>query len=864
MISTRWLFLTVALTLGSAPLPVFSQVPARPSPAEAEQILRTRPEVVHQLRERLEASGLTPAQIRARLQAEGYPSSLLDAYLAGSDEEPSTLPGDEVFSAVRALGIIEAAELDTLRRAVSPRRITVAQIDSLLQRFADSLDIDVTVLSSQPDTLPRSIRELLQRRTELLRLERMARERVDSGYTIFGLDIFRRSTSEFDANLHGPVDPNYRLGPGDQLVLVLTGDVEAAYPLEVTREGFIVVPRAGQMHVANLTMAQLEELLFSRLGRIYSGVSRSPGANTRFSVSMSRLRSIQVYVVGDVTEPGSYRVSGAGTMMSALYAARGPTENGSFRNVELRRGGAVVGRFDIYDYLLQGNSANDLRLQTGDVVFVPPRVSRVRVWGEVVRPATYELRPGESLAALIRAAGGFTATADRRRVQIERISPAAEGVVAASGRVLMDVSAADGGGPLTADVPVQDGDVVRVLALTERATQRIAVTGSVWTPGPVGFRAGMRLSEALRQAGGLQPDAYLGQVLVTRLRPDSSRVQLRAAIADTTGRALDDIELADGDEIQVFSQSEFRPRRYVVVSGAVRRSGRYPYREGMTLRDLALMAGGLQESAMLDRAEVARLPENRAGGVTARAIHVPLDSSYLFERGPDGRYMGPPGLPGPPGRSPEVALLPYDNVLFFRQPDWELPRTVALTGEVRFPGRYTLTSKSERLVDLIDRAGGLTEEAYAGGIVFNRRDRGLGRIGLDLPAALRNPRHRDNLLLVDGDSVAIPVYSAIVNVRGAVNTPVAVAYVPGRTIDYYIDAAGGSTRSGDLGRAFVTQPSGKVESRRRTIRPRPEPGAVVFVPLQEQRDRRDTGAILALTAQVLASVFGMLAVIRTL
>jgi polysaccharide biosynthesis/export protein len=354
---------------------------------------------------------------------------------------------------------------------------------------------------------------------------------------------------------------------------------------------------------------------------------------------------------------------------------------------------------------------------------------------------------------------------------------------------------------------------------------------------------------------------------------------------------VDDVLLADGDEIQVFSQTEFRPKRYVVVSGAVRNGGRFPYREGMTVRDLVLLAGGLEEGALLTEAEIARMPESRAQGVTARTMRVSLDSSYLFDRfasanaRPSGlavtHQQGGTAAAGDVelrrngdrgGRIPasEVELQPYDNVLILRQPNWSLPKSVVIAGEVRYPGRYTLTSKSERLSDLIERAGGLTRDAYPAGISFVRQDHELGRIGVDLPAVLKRSRHRDNLILVDGDSITIPIFTAVVNVRGAVNSPVAVAYVPGRDIDYYIGASGGPNRKGSTKHAYVTQPNGKVESRRGRgpllpgSVPKPQPGSQVFVPEKDPTDKKDYLAITGSVAQILGSVVAILAVVRTL
>jgi protein involved in polysaccharide export with SLBB domain len=376
----------------------------------------------------------------------------------------------------------------------------------------------------------------------------------------------------------------------------------------------------------------------------------------------------------------------------------------------------------------------------------------------------------------------------------------------------------------------------------------------------------MMLSQALRLAGGVKPDVYLGEVLISRLQSDSTRIQLRASLRDTIGTVAGDIPLNEDDQIRVFSVTEFRPTRYVAIGGAVRKSGRFPYREGMTMRDLVLLAGGLQEKAHLQAAEVARLPDDRAGGKLATTIRVPLDSSYLFERGPDGRYLGPPGLPAPAGTSPEVPLRPYDNVLILEQPDWSLQRTVVLSGEVRFPGTYALRSKGERLGDLIQRAGGLTDQAYADGVFFFRKRGSLGRIGVDLPRILRDPAFRDNLILQDGDSINLPQFSAVVDVRGAVSSPVAVAYVPGKNIDYYIGAAGGLNRKAEGNRAYVVQPNGKVESISRRFllpdgMPEPRPGSVVMVPEKDPNDRRDYTALATAAVQVAASLVAVVALI---
>jgi len=680
---------------------------------------------------------------------------------------------------------------------------------------------------------------------------------TDSGYVIFGLDVFRSTTSQFEPSLSGPVDANYRLGPGDRLVLIITGDVEASYDLPVTREGFVVIPQVGQVFVANLTLGDLDRVLYNRLSRVYSGVRANNQGTTRYSVSVARLRANQIYAVGDVRRPGSYMVSSAGTALTALYAAGGPTNNGSLRSIEVRRGGRTVDTLDVYAYLIRGDASHDVRLQTGDVLFVPVHGPRARILGEIARPATYELRPNETLADLLQDAGGLEATASVQRVLIDRIVPAAERTATGRDRITIDVSPTSLANSGAATIPIQNGDVVRVFPVAERVRNRIFVEGNVYMPGAQGLATGMTLSQALRRAG-LKGDTYLGEVLVTRLQPDSQRVQLRARLADTTGLVIDDFTLKEDDRVNVFSITNFRPTRFVSIGGAVRRSGRVLFREGMTLRDLVLLANGVQEGAYLNEAEIARLPESRAGGRTATTIRVQMDSTYLFERGPDGEYVGPPGIQVPAGGAPEVKLKPYDNVLIMRQPGWSLQRTVVLLGEVKFPGTYALTNQSERLSDLIKRAGGLTAEAYADGIVFTRRDNNIGRVGVELSTALRRYESSDNLILRDGDNITVPPFNATVAIRGAVNAPSTVAYVRGKGIDYYIDAAGGPAPKADEDHAYVTQPSGKLESVRHHFflpdeMPKPRPGSVVFVPEGDGQPKRDWIPLVTGLAQIIGS-----------
>ena len=801
------------------------------SPQQAQALLQQRPDLAAQVRQRVGSSGLTQAQIRDRLREQGYDPSLLDPYMGGAAGGEAAAPGNDVLGAMRALGI--AADTDL---TVAPRAATVP----------------VAPDDGRAKAVPTGPAE---------------------SERIFGLDLFRNPNSQFLPNLDGPVDPEYRLGPGDELVLILTGDVELAHTLQVTREGFVVIPQVGQLSVANLSLAQLDDLMYARLGKVYSGVRRGKDATTHFSVSVSRLRSVQVFVTGDVVAPGAYRISSAGTALTALYAAGGPSDRGSLRRVELRRGGTVVSRLDVYDYLLKGDASRDLRLRSGDVIFVGVHGPRVRIDGEITRPATYELVQTETLADLIAAAGGFTPTASGRRLSIERIIPALRRTPGGRDRAVIDVSL-----EATSSVTLEAGDIVRVRRVADRVRGRVIVSGQVWQPDTIGIGSGLTLSQALRRAGGLKPDALLGDVLISRLRDDSTRVQLRAEVRDTSGAVTNDIPLQEDDEITVFSKTEFRPDRYVAVTGSVRRGGRLAWREGMTLRDAVLQAGGLVEGASVEFAEIARRPEVLAPGELARTQRVTIDSSYLFD---EARRHG---------AAPEVALQPYDNVLLFRRPDYEASRVVVITGEVKYPGNYTLKTKSESIRDLVQRAGGLTQFANADGAVFSRVGasasyaagsdllRGAARaasdasprvrIGLDLAAALRNADTPDNLVLQAGDELAVPPLRKTVEIRGEVNSPSVTALAGGKSLGHYIRAGGGPTTKASARRAYVVQPNGKVESRRRLLwlidlDPTPRAGSTVIVPARNtETNRNDVLNTISTYAQLIASLVAVWAISR--
>jgi polysaccharide biosynthesis/export protein len=740
----------------------------------------TQDEVLRQLR----ASGMTRGQLQMRLQQMGHDPRLADQYFdameRGGTLDPTRPPSEELVGALTDMGIHLRSVPDTL----------AVRLDSL---YADSL----------------------------LRAAERSR--------IFGKTLFARATGQFEPMLTGPVSRDYQLGPGDEVWLILTGDVERSYPLSVTREGFLIIPQVGQVPVNGLTLDQLEDRLYTHLGRAYSGVRRGPEATTRFQVSLGQLRTSHVFVVGEVERPSGYHVSPMARVFNALYHAGGPNETGSFRRIAVRRDGRMIGEVDLYPYLLAGEEAADIRLQQGDMVFVPVAGPRVTVEGAARRDGIFEMKPGEGLRELLTFAGGIRPEAVLQRVQIDRILPPWEREPGRD-RALLDVDVTallvqEGG-----FFPLEDGDIVTLFTVSEERRNRVAVTGGVRRPGVYEWRPGMSLADLLDRADGLDEGAYTHRALVYRLQQDRSRAMLRASLEGPDPARL---ALADRDSVVVLREDSLRLPLTVSIQGFVKAPGEYPLARGMSLRDLVLAAGGFAEGANIATAEVAR-PMDFASRTdrTAEVFEVPLaDPAGSGSPSGSGNPDNADGVPRWRSESDEFVLLRGDRVYVRRGPGFEEARTVYVTGEVMSPGEYELDSRHTRISDIIQRAGGVTAEAYAEGFAITRESMVVAG---DLTAALRNPTARGNILLQAGDSLHVPRYDGTVNITGAVLLESKVLYDGRRSLLDYIERAGGFAENANRRAVVVTYPNGERRTVDRTFgfrrMPAVEPGSTIFVP----------------------------------
>jgi len=502
---------------------------------------------------------------------------------------------------------------------------------------------------------------------------------------------------------------------------------------------------------------------------------------------------------------------------------------------------------DLYGYILTGSKAADVRLQSGDVVFVPPIGKTVAIVGEVHRPAIYELAHGEGLQDLLRLSGGILTTAVVDRALVDRIVPFGQrDSLTGQDRIALDVPLRAILGDSTNNPAVLDRDIVQIFRIGDVRKNTVALTGAVVLhPGLFQWHPGMHMADLLTQAGGLTKDAYLDRAQVFRTNPDLSRSMFSFSLVKAImGEAYDNFELQELDSIAVSSVWDIRDRHAVTVSGSVRKPGSYEYLDGMTVMDLIFRAGGLKESAYPMVAEVSRVDSTTIATTKAAEVHrVAISRDYALHS-PDSSF----------------ALQKFDQVFVRETPDWELQQNVAIAGEVMYPGVYSLQKRDERLSSLLRRAGGLKPSAYPRAATFTRKKGNAGRLAVNVEKVARKHGGRDDLILEDGDAIDIPREPKSVKVVGEVGLASSVLYEKGRSLGDYIDQAGGYTEKSDKSRVRVIQPNGKVRSARHMWwDPEPEPGALIIVPArppdQKKETLKDVATIVGIVSGAVTTIF---------
>lgn len=712
----------------------------------------------------------------------------------------------------------------------------------------------------------------------ILSLERFGVDALEP----FGYELFKGTPLTFAPATDVPVPPDYVIGPGDEVRIQVFGKESATHSLIVTRDGSLNFPQLGPIVVAGLTFQQMRDLVEQRVSDQMIGV--------KGSITMGKLRSIRVFVLGDVTRPGSFTVSGLSTMTNALFASGGITDIGSLRNIQLKRNGELIGALDLYDLLLKGDTRADARLMPGDVIFVPPVGSQVGIDGEVRRPGIYELRGAATAADLVELAGGLEATAYPQGTTLSRINEVQQ-------RVVENLDLQDSGGRMKR---LRAGDVLSVPQVVDRVENAVSLSGHVYRPKTAQFRPGMRLSDLVPSLALLKPMADVHYVLIRRELPPNRHVialsaNLTAALSGRGGP--DDLPLMAGDEITVFDLEQGRTEvlnpllnilklqatldaaaPLVRIGGRIRAPGEYPLEPDMRVSDLMRAGGSLAESAYVIEAELTRYEVINGAYRQTGLISVDLAAIRAGDINAD------------------LVLQPYDFLNIKEVTDWREQQAVRVEGEFRFPGIYPIR-KGETLSSVVERAGGLTDEAYPQGAVFTREllkerereqlqrltrqmeqdlaslalagaqsgpgapnpsetlaaGRGLleelrnaepvGRLAMDLPRVLNAGRGTEgDLVLQNGDTLLVPAAMQSVTVIGQVQSPASHIFERRLGRDEYIMLSGGHTQRADKTRVYVIRANGQVAASGSSRWFRTEsmeimPGDTIVVPMDVERMR---------------------------
>lgn len=701
---------------------------------------------------------------------------------------------------------------------------------------------------------------------------------VDLRPKIFGTSLFRNSTnSSFEPNLKLATPFNYILGPDDRLQIIVYGNSIANWNLEVSPEGNINIPGVGVLNVAGRTVEQATVAIKSRLAASNYAIGRG----TNVSVNLGNIRSIKVVLQGELVRPGTYTLPSLSTIFNALYLARGPSDIGSFRKIELLRNGRVIKVLDLYDFLLKGSRKDDMSLRDQDVIRVPYYGTRVELKGEVKVPALFETLPGETLQDVLSFSGGFTEQAYTARIKAVEKSDRQ--------RRITDVFEDD----FKTRIPLA-GDVYTVDAILDRFENRVTIKGAVFRPGEFEVKKGLTVSQLIKNAGGLKEDAFTGRGSIIRLNPDNSKQQISFNIADVLNNKATDVLLQREDSVSIASVFDLRNKYIVNIKGEIRKPGEFAYADSMQVSDLIIRAGGFTEGASAKRIEVSRRIFNSDPTIRNSEVSqvFKVDVNSALSTG-----------------DINFTLKPFDIVSVYSLPGFEVQKYVKVEGEVIYPGNYVIQTKNEKISDLVARAGGLTASADIDGSSLKRdnaavlgvdktkidtlslnkermdRLKRLQRggkdsvitaaedtaqfrnnyIGINLKRILQKPGTGDDLILENGDVLRIPKQQQLVRINGEVLYPSAVVYTPGKGFRGFILNAGGFSPKALKKGAYVVYANGTVKGTRKFLffnfHPKVKPGSEIFVPKKPVSLTNTAQAILGFTtglASLGAIILGVL------
>lgn len=663
---------------------------------------------------------------------------------------------------------------------------------------------------------------------------------------IYGHKLFNAGNLTFEPNENMATPQNYKLGPGDEVIIDMWGTNEEHISQVISPEGSIMISQIGPIYLNGMTINEANKYIKGVFAKKYAGLGDN---ETDINVTLGEIRTIQVDIMGEVSTPGTFRISPFSTVFHALYNAGGINDIGSMRNIQVLRNGRKVATVDIYDYLFKGKQTGNIRLQEGDVIIVPPYEQLVEVTGNVKRPMAYEIKSSETVDALLKYAGGLSGDAYGGMVRLQRQN--------GTENELYNIEKAQ-----FSSYKLRDGDVVTIGTVLDRYANKVELNGAVMRPGT--FALGkdvVTLTDLIKKADGLAEDAYTQRALLYREGPDLTMEVMPVNIADILSGKTPDITLRKNDVIEISSVQEIFERGDFTINGMVANPGQYSYVENTSLEDLILRAGGLLEGASTARVDISRRvvdPDATSqSDIIAQTFSVSLDNGLKA----DGKRG--------------FMLKPYDVVNVRTSPGYEVQKTVTIDGEVLFEGAYALQTRNERISDIVKRAGGIVEGAYLKGAWLSRRLSDSERaardeamrvasqnttgedsismskielsdsynVGINLTKALEMPGSTYDVILQEGDHLFIPEMQSTVKISGDVMFPNTVVYEPDKKLKHYIEQAGGYGDRAKKNKAFVIYMNGTVaKATNKTVI---EPGCQIIVP-SKQKSNTDWTKILSI------------------
>ena len=675
---------------------------------------------------------------------------------------------------------------------------------------------------------------------------------------LFGFHLFNRTNLTFSPSVNIPVPEDYVVGVGDEVLIQIWGSSENTYNPHVDKNGDIILPGLGPIKIANVNFVEVKKIILNRLTATNASMA-GPNPTAFANVTINNIRSIKVNIIGEAIAPATYNLPATASVFHALYLSGGPNENGTFRKIQLIRDNKIHTVIDIYDYLLNGITDSNVSLRDQDVIFIPNYTKRVETIGSFKRNGIFELKEGEHIQDLLRYNGGFSEQASQSRLLLNRIADDQYELKEIEANVFETFS-------------LQNGDNIRAESIINRFKNRVTIEGAVYRPGPYALVEGMTLSDLIEKAGGLREDYFPDRGLIRRLDDKFFPTTIPFSL-DGVLEGVQNPTLQREDQViiqDIFSMGE---RKIVRIYGEVINSGEFEFRKNMTLKDLIFLAGGLTEAASQSYIEVSR----RNSYEVAQEITEKLGLNYQFNISRDLQLSKDDN---------EFMLEPFDYIYIRRAPSYVVQRTVTVEGEVKYPGVFNIIDKNERISDIIERAGGLTPNAFPEGARLRRRldrqalqqFRRIGTVqsnlGIDvtlatdheykimelrLPEILKNKNSADNFLLKEGDGIYIPVQSEEILVNGEVLNPSGLAWQSGKNIKYYVNRSGGFSPEAKKNKVYVVYSNGTTDVTKSFIfknYPRVKPGSQIVVPTKPEREKIATGTWLAI-----ASTFASIALV---